>query len=134
MTINRKIAIVVDAVARHAGVSGEQLLDKDRHRTVAAARMVAMYCARVYLIPRPSFPELGRAFGNRDHTTIISAVRKVERLRGNDKWIESAVHVGRLASAHAEAEDEESVVASERALGIRKAALRGEALATGAAE
>jgi chromosomal replication initiator protein len=31
-----------------------------------------------------SFPELGRAFGNRDHTTVMSAVRKVEQLRASD--------------------------------------------------
>jgi len=31
-----------------------------------------------------SLPEIGRRFGNRDHTTVIHAVRKVEELRGKD--------------------------------------------------
>jgi chromosomal replication initiator protein len=34
-----------------------------------------------------SFPELGRAFGNRDHTTVMSAVRKIESLRGESAEI-----------------------------------------------
>ena len=38
-----------------------------------------MYLCRQRL--KCSFPELGRAFGNRDHTTVMSAVRRVEALR-----------------------------------------------------
>jgi chromosomal replication initiator protein len=34
-----------------------------------------------------SFPELGRAFGNRDHTTVMSAVRKVDSLRTSDSEV-----------------------------------------------
>lgn len=33
---------------------------------------------------KSSFPELGRAFGNRDHTTVMSAVRKVDALKQSD--------------------------------------------------
>jgi chromosomal replication initiator protein len=58
------------------------LLSKDRHKSIAFARHVAMYLCKQRL--KCSFPELGRAFGNRDHTTVMSAVRKVEALRGAD--------------------------------------------------
>ena len=70
------------AVCSHFRLSNSELLSKDRHKSVAFARQVAMYLCRQRL--KCSFPELGRAFGNRDHTTVMSAVRKVEHLRSTD--------------------------------------------------
>ena len=52
---------------------------------MAFARQVAMYLCRQRL--KCSFPELGRAFGNRDHTTVISAVRRVEALKNSDPQV-----------------------------------------------
>jgi chromosomal replication initiator protein len=69
-------------VCHHFKLRSTDLLSKDRHKSVAFARHVAMYLCKQRL--KCSFPELGRAFGNRDHTTVISAVRKVEALRGSD--------------------------------------------------
>jgi chromosomal replication initiator protein len=69
-------------VCTHFRLSNAELLSKDRHKSVAFARQVAMYLCRQRL--KCSFPELGRAFGNRDHTTVISAVRRVEALRQTD--------------------------------------------------
>jgi chromosomal replication initiator protein len=70
------------AVCHHFKLRSTDLLSKDRHKSVAFARHVAMYLCKQRL--KCSFPELGRAFGNRDHTTVISAVRKVESLRTRD--------------------------------------------------
>jgi chromosomal replication initiator protein len=70
------------AVCHHFKLRSTDLLSKDRHKSVALARHVAMYLCKLRL--KCSFPELGRAFGNRDHTTVISAVRKVESLRSTD--------------------------------------------------
>ena len=50
--------------------------------TVAQARQVAMYLSKV-LTPR-SYPEIGRKFGGRDHSTVIHAVRLIEDLRQRD--------------------------------------------------
>ncbi len=69
-------------VCHHFKLRSTDLLSKDRHKSVAFARHVAMYLCKQRL--KCSFPELGRAFGNRDHTTVMSAVRKVEALRGAD--------------------------------------------------
>jgi len=69
-------------VCHHFKLRSNDMLSKDRHKSVAFARHVAMYLCKQRL--KCSFPELGRAFGNRDHTTVISAVRKVEALRGTD--------------------------------------------------
>src|ERR1700722_13020518 len=67
------------AVCHHFKLRSTDLLSKDRHKSVAFARHVAMYLCKQRL--KCSFPELGRAFGNRDHTTVMSAVRKIESLR-----------------------------------------------------
>jgi chromosomal replication initiator protein len=73
------------AVCHHFRLSNSDLLSKDRHKSVAFARQVAMYLCRQRL--KCSFPELGRAFGNRDHTTVMSAVRRVEALRQRDPQV-----------------------------------------------
>ncbi len=73
------------AVCTHFRLTSAELLSKDRHKTVAFARQVAMYLCRQRL--KSSFPELGRAFGNRDHTTVMSAVRRVESLRTTDPQV-----------------------------------------------
>ena len=69
-------------VCHHFKLRSADLVSKDRHKSIAFARHVAMYLCKQRL--KCSFPELGRAFGNRDHTTVMSAVRKVDSLRQND--------------------------------------------------
>jgi chromosomal replication initiator protein len=73
------------AVCNHFRLSNSELLSKDRHKSVAFARHVAMYLCRQRL--GSSYPELGRAFGDRDHTTVMSAVRRVEALRQKDPQV-----------------------------------------------
>lgn len=75
------------AVCNHFSFSNAELLSKDRHKSVAFARQVAMYLCRQRL--KCSFPELGRAFGNRDHTTVMSACRRVESLRRQDPQVDA---------------------------------------------
>ena len=81
------VSDIQKAVCTHFRVTNAELLSKDRHRSVAFARQVAMYLCRQRL--KSSFPELGRAFGNRDHTTVMSAVRKVESLRKKDPQVDA---------------------------------------------
>ncbi|HEX9328663.1 MAG TPA: helix-turn-helix domain-containing protein, partial [Reyranella sp.] len=79
------------AVCTHFRLSNSELLSKDRHKSVAFARQVAMYVCRQRL--KSSFPELGRAFGNRDHTTVMHAVRKIEELKISDLSIAEDVEL-----------------------------------------
>jgi chromosomal replication initiator protein len=72
------------AVCAHFHLRPSDLLSKDRHKTTAFARHVAMYLCKQKL--PVSFPEVGRAFG-KDHTTVMSAVRKVESLREQDPQV-----------------------------------------------
>jgi chromosomal replication initiator protein len=73
------------AVCHHFHLRSIDLTSKDRHKSVAFARHVAMYLCKQRL--KVSFPEIGRAFGNRDHTTVMSAVRKIEAQRDSDPQV-----------------------------------------------
>ncbi|MCC6525120.1 MAG: chromosomal replication initiator protein DnaA [Polyangiaceae bacterium] len=77
------------AVCHHFHLRTSDLTSKDRHKTVAFARHVAMYLCKSRL--KCSFPELGRAFGGRDHTTVMSAVRKIEAQRENDPQLRAHI-------------------------------------------
>jgi chromosomal replication initiator protein len=61
---------------RPRGVSVEDLISRDRHKNVSAARHEIMYWIRTKL--KWSYPEIGRLFG-RDHTTVLDACRKVQK-------------------------------------------------------
>lgn len=77
------------AVCHHFHLRSIDLTSKDRHKSVAFARHVAMYLCKQRL--KCSFPEIGRAFGNRDHTTVMSAVRKIEAQRDADPQVRSHI-------------------------------------------
>ena len=65
------------------------LLSARRAREVARPRQVAMYLAK-RLTPR-SLPEIGRRFGNRDHTTVMHAVKRIDALRAADRELDADV-------------------------------------------
>ncbi len=67
-----------------------ELLSKKRSRSIARPRQVAMYLAKD--LTNHSLPEIGDAFGGRDHTTVLHACRKVKSLMGEDGRIESDVN------------------------------------------
>ncbi len=62
--------------AAHFGVTVEALHSASRDRTVTAARAVAVFLIRKHT--RMSFPEIGRFMGNKQHSTILMAVRRVQ--------------------------------------------------------
>src|SRR3954463_7955942 len=85
--------LTIEAIQREvAGYFDVKLNDMKgpkRHRAIAHPRMVAMYLARK--LTNMSFPEIGSRFGGKDHSTVISAVRKIERLCGEDPTVRSVV-------------------------------------------
>ncbi|VAW88767.1 Chromosomal replication initiator protein DnaA [hydrothermal vent metagenome] len=67
-----------------------ELLSKKRSRSIARPRQVAMYLAKD--LTNHSLPEIGDAFGGRDHTTVLHACRKVKSLMDEDSRIEGDVN------------------------------------------
>jgi chromosomal replication initiator protein len=84
------IEAVQREVAAYFDVKLHDLKGPKRHRAVAHPRMIAMYLARK--LTSMSFPEIGSRFGGKDHSTVISAVRKIERLCAEDPAVRSVVN------------------------------------------
>ncbi len=71
-----RIEDILKIVSRHYGVSRNDILSERRHRSVVWPRQIGMYLAKQ--MTARSLPEIGRRFGNRDHTTVLHAIRKIE--------------------------------------------------------
>ncbi len=80
-----KIEDIQRVVSKHYNVTKADLLSARRTRTIVRPRQIAMYLAKM-MTPR-SLPEIGRRFGNRDHTTVLHAVRKIEELSKADNGL-----------------------------------------------
>jgi chromosomal replication initiator protein len=70
--------VVIEATADMFGLTVEELCGKSRSRPLVTARQVAMYVLRE--MTDFSYPAIGRAFGDRDHTTVMHAVSKISEL------------------------------------------------------
>jgi len=85
LSANRR-RITIDEIQRTVcqfyRIDRAEMSSKRRARAVVRPRQVAMYLAKV-LTPR-SYPEIGRKFGGRDHSTVIHAVRLIDDLRKRD--------------------------------------------------
>lgn len=79
---NTTVDSIQSGVARFFGVKVTDLKGPRRTKQVVVPRQIAMYLARKHT--NLSLPEIGRRFGNRDHTTVLHAVRKVGAVRGTD--------------------------------------------------
>ena len=84
-----RIDLVQEAVARHYGISIDELVGDKRTKRVVEPRQVAMYLSRE--LTDASLPAIGRAFGGRDHTTVIYAVQKMTKQMGEQGSVYEAV-------------------------------------------
>jgi chromosomal replication initiator protein len=92
-----KIEDILRIVSRHFGVSKGDLLSQRRHRSVVWPRQIGMYLAKQ--LTARSLPEIGRRFGNRDHTTVLHAIRKIDNeLNGNARLREELEELKKLLS------------------------------------
>ncbi len=73
-------------VCEYYKVRSSELLSKKRSRSIARPRQVAMHLSKV--LTRHSLPEIGEAFGGRDHTTVLHAHRKIMELEQSDNRME----------------------------------------------
>jgi len=92
-----KIEDILRIISRHFGVSKGDLLSQRRHRSVVWPRQIGMYLAKQ--LTARSLPEIGRRFGNRDHTTVLHAIRKIDReITGNPRLKEEIEELKKLLS------------------------------------
>ncbi len=68
---------IMQAVCNYFSLEHKDLMSGRRQRTISLARSVAMYLVRK--TAKLSFPEIGNRMGKRNHSTVISACRRIER-------------------------------------------------------
>jgi chromosomal replication initiator protein len=85
--LNRQISIdnIQKTVADYFKIKVSEMYSKKRVRSLARPRQIAMALAKD--LTSMSLPEIGEAFGGRDHTTVLHACRKVQELVENDQDI-----------------------------------------------
>ena len=83
------VEMVQKDVAEFFNLSLTELKSKGRHKNVIVPRQIAMYLSRK--LTNHSLPEIGAAFGGKDHTTIMHAVKKVEEVLLKDAQIRKIV-------------------------------------------
>jgi len=81
---------ILEATTKLFGLSREELLSASRTRPLVIARQIAMYVCRE--LTDLSFPQIAKAFGKSDHTTVIHAVQKIEKLMGEKRQIYDQVN------------------------------------------
>ena len=79
------VEFIQNLVASHFNLNIQELLSPRRSRSLARPRQIAMYLAKQHTTN--SLPDIGRKFSNRDHTTVIHAVKKIDELIKKDNDI-----------------------------------------------
>lgn len=89
----RKVSIddIQRKVAEHYNIRMAEMSSARRARAVARPRQVAMFLAK--RLTSRSLPEIGRKFGNRDHTTVLHGVRRIEELIQSDMTLAEDVRL-----------------------------------------
>ena len=80
---------IQNLVASHFNLNIKEMLSSRRSRSLARPRQIAMYLAKQHTTN--SLPDIGRKFSNRDHTTVIHAVKKIDELIKKDNEIRQSV-------------------------------------------
>ena len=83
------VEFIQNLVASHFNLNINDLLSPRRPRSLARPRQIAMYLAKQYTTN--SLPDIGRKFANRDHTTVIHAVKKIDELIKKDNEIRQSI-------------------------------------------
>jgi chromosomal replication initiator protein len=84
-----KVEDILRIVSRHFAVSKADILSDRRHRSVVRPRQIGMYLAKQ--LTSRSLPEIGRRFGNRDHTTVLHAIRKIDKEIGDNPHLKEEI-------------------------------------------
>ena len=74
---------IQNVVSNYFNISLTDMLSQRRSRPLARPRQIAMYLAK--RLTTRSLPEIGRRFANRDHTTVIHAVKTITKLSEKDE-------------------------------------------------
>jgi len=89
--INTRQNITLEKITSHIckfyGLQNDDLIGKKRPKNIAQPRQIAMYLCRI--MTDSSLPKIGLYFGGRDHTTVIHAFEKIDKMRKEDRSFDS---------------------------------------------
>ena len=85
------IDIIQTEVCKFFKISKNEMLSSRRSRYLVRPRQTAIYLAKS--LTSKSLPEIGRAFSNRDHTTVIHSVKTIDKLRKNDSELSTNIDI-----------------------------------------
>ena len=89
--INTRQNITLEKITNHIckfyGLQSDDLIGKKRPKNIAQPRQIAMYLCRI--MTDSSLPKIGLYFGGRDHTTVIHAFEKIDKMRKEDRSFDS---------------------------------------------
>jgi len=88
---NRELSVeeIVKKVSLHFNIKVSDIKSAKRLKAVVLPRQIAMYISRQ--LTSSSYPEIGDRFGGKDHSTIIHAIRKIEKLMEEDFQLKSTI-------------------------------------------
>lgn len=81
---------IIRAVADRFNLQLSQIKAKSNARCIAYPRQIAMYLIKD--LTQASLPEIGRAFGDKHHTTVLHSIQKIEKLRQRDSDLDKIIH------------------------------------------
>ena len=84
---NITIEKIIGHICKYYNLQKEDLIGKKRPKNIALPRQIAMYLCR--RMTDASLPKVGLSFGGRDHTTVIHAYEKVEKMRKEDRSLDN---------------------------------------------
>ncbi len=84
------VELIQHEVCRYFGISKGDLLGSSRSKAFSYPRQVAMYLSRE--LTDESLPKIGRAFGGRDHSTVMHALAKISKLMNSDRDVFNQIH------------------------------------------
>lgn len=87
--LQNRIKRIQQCVAKEFGVKLDDMFSERRTAAVVRARQVAMWICKEWTVH--SYPEIGDKFGGRDHTTVMHAVRSIEKKRHIDPDLADAI-------------------------------------------
>lgn len=76
VSTNVTVPMIIAATSEYYGVTVEEIVGTARTRKLVDARQIAMYISRD--LTELSLPKIGAEFGNRDHSTVVHAIRKIQ--------------------------------------------------------
>jgi chromosomal replication initiator protein len=80
---------IVKFVARHYGLKVSEIKSRNNSKHIAFPRQVAMYvCKRLTTL---SYPDIGKQFNNKHHSTVMHSVKKIERQRDEDADLDRTI-------------------------------------------